>query len=897
MDATKKDTKNAFLLSWNPTFTSTGDECVVDGILKFRVGEEITWSCSSKEADKGDKVYFIRLGEKVRPKGIVAVGTVTRGSYEDEHWSNSNENADYIDFIVDDVSEDCEGGLLSSTFLKLEFPEQNWSPKESGSEINPDYLEKLEGRWESSRGVHSLEVLLRSALNTVDWASTWMDNYLSTCQLAQKIKNTNEIREEDLKRIWYEKSNGIAGVGTGQLYNKDFENNRGLLKELALKIISNPTKETMEAVCKRWEDGGFSRNNWAVINRVFSAASPDKYTSIVNKKSLKLVFKELVKKFQLPLKYTGNWIDDNNELLNTIKPLLKGEWSDYELNTSLWHFHDLVAPSSNDKNVISSKTSIEQSAGLTKQGQTMNIGSNAILYGPPGTGKTYNTINQALTILEPNLDVDGTERETLKSKFDEYLKAGRIHFVTFHQSFSYEDFVEGLRANSDNGSISYNVESGVFKKACKAATRVAGFETLDEKLDQFIEDVAESAKQVTTITGKEFTVRYNGGDTILCDPKGAKGDRFSANIQKVKQILSGVEPEKMYCASYVRGIAKHIKELPPTLNRGFSIGQKFGDYEVVKVTDEILSIRKPNGLVLPYPIEILKELKEHVLAGSITLQDISDKVWVDKVTTEIETYLVNGYNNFVPKMVEFTLSDNIEEDRSAHAPPVVLIIDEINRGNISSIFGELITLIEPSKREGASEALSVTLPYSKESFSVPANLHIIGTMNTADRSLSLMDTALRRRFEFVEMMPDTNLLKSIEIQGISIQKMLDRMNQRIEVLYDREHTLGHAFFMPLKEADKDKRFDMLQGIFRNKILPLLEEYFFEDWEKIRLVLGDNQKANQGLAFIIKQNGYSADDLFGNSEELYEAGIDEARVYKRNDNALDKIEAYRGIYGQ
>ena len=244
----------------------------------------------------------------------------------------------------------------------------------------------------------------------------------------------------------------------------------------------------------------------------------------------------------------------------------------------------------------------------------------------------------------------------------------------------------------------------MFKKACKAATRVAGFETLDEKLDQFIEDVAESAKQVTTITGKEFTVRYNGGDTILCDPKGAKGDRFSANIQKVKQILSGVEPEKMYCASYVRGIAKHIKELPPTLNRGFSIGQKFGDYEVVKVTDEILSIRKPNGLVLPYPIEILKELKEHVLAGSITLQDISDKVWVDKVTTEIETYLVNGYNNFVPKMVEFTLSDNIEEDRSAHAPPVVLIIDEINRGNISSIFGELITLIEPSKREEIGRA-------------------------------------------------------------------------------------------------------------------------------------------------------------------------------------------------
>jgi len=513
---------------------------------------------------------------------------------------------------------------------------------------------------------------------------------------------------------------------------------------------------------------------------------------------------------------------------------------------------------------------------------------NRILYGPPGTGKTYRTINEALAILEPELNVDSIDRAELKAKFDGYKKSGRIHFVTFHQSFSYEDFVEGLRAYSNDGAISYSVDPGVFKK---------GFESLDEQLDQFIEDVAESPKQVTTITGKTFTVRYNGGDTFLCDPMGAKGDRFSANIQKVKQLLSGVEPEKMYCASYVRGIAQHIKGLSPARDVGFSVGQKFGDYEVVNVTDEILSIRKPNGLVLPYPVTILNELKEHVLAGSITLQDIRDKVWVDKVSTEIETYLVNGYNNLIPKIVEFTLINNIEEDRDGYAPPVVLIIDEINRGNISSIFGELITLIEPSKREGASEALSVILPYSKESFSVPANLHIIGTMNTADRSLALMDTALRRRFEFVAMMPDTKLLSSVDVQGINIQKMLDKMNQRIEVLYDREHTLGHAFFMPLIETDENKRFGMLQGIFKNKILPLLEEYFFEDWEKIRLVLGDNQKKDQDLAFIIKQKGNSAEDLFGNTEDLYEAGIDETRVYKRNDRALKEETAYRGIYGQ
>ncbi len=225
----------------------------------------------------------------------------------------------------------------------------------------------------------------------------------------------------------------------------------------------------------------------------------------------------------------------------------------------------------------------------------------------------------------------------------------------------------------------------------------------------------------------------------------------------------------------------------------------------------------------------------------------------------------------------------------------MLIIDEINRGNISSIFGELITLIEPNKREGASEALSVTLPYSKDSFSVPSNLHIIGTMNTADRSLALMDTALRRRFGFVEMMPDLSVLKGLEVESVDIPEMLKKMNQRIEVLYDREHTLGHAFFIPLKNADEDKRLGMLKDIFSNKILPLLEEYFFEDWEKIRLVLGDNQKANKDLVFISRQEGYSVEDLFGNGDELNEVGIDETKVYKRNAKAFENIDAYRGIY--
>ena len=229
----------------------------------------------------------------------------------------------------------------------------------------------------------------------------------------------------------------------------------------------------------------------------------------------------------------------------------------------------------------------------------------------------------------------------------------------------------------------------------------------------------------------------------------------------------------------------------------------------------------------------------------------------------------------------------------------VFIIDEINRGNISKIFGELITLIEDSKRNGKEEAMSVTLPYSQEEFSVPKNVYILGTMNTADRSIALMDTALRRRFEFIEMMPDIRLLKDVIVKDnkdskdnknnkeIDIQKMLEKMNQRIEVLYDREHTLGHAFFMPLKN-EKKATIDQLASIFKNKILPLLQEYFYEDYDKIRIVLGDNAK-DEDEQFI------SAVSI---PEDVFEANIDDIDIpekkYIINYDNFKNIMAYKNI---
>lgn len=229
-------------------------------------------------------------------------------------------------------------------------------------------------------------------------------------------------------------------------------------------------------------------------------------------------------------------------------------------------------------------------------------------------------------------------------------------------------------------------------------------------------------------------------------------------------------------------------------------------------------------------------------------------------------------------------------DADGNDDPYVFVIDEINRGNISKVFGELITLIEPSKRIGQPDQQIAILPYTKKPFGVPANVTIIGTMNTADRSIALMDTALRRRFRFIEMMPDYDALQCIpEFDGISISKLVECMNRRISVLYDREHTIGHAYFMELVE---EPNINTLATIFEECIIPLLQEYFYDDYEKICLVLGDNQKSDDAIKFFVEINSYTSDELFGVT-----AAYDDVCSYQMNRKALDDPQAYIGIYSQ
>ena len=213
----------------------------------------------------------------------------------------------------------------------------------------------------------------------------------------------------------------------------------------------------------------------------------------------------------------------------------------------------------------------------------------------------------------------------------------------------------------------------------------------------------------------------------------------------------------------------------------------------------------------------------------------------------------------------------------------ILIIDEINRGNISRIFGELITLIEDSKREGAEEALSVTLPYSKEEFSIPDNVYIIGTMNSSDRSLTGLDIALRRRFKFIEMPPKPELLNEVIVNGLNIGKLLEVINQRIEVLLDRDHCIGHANFMSL---EKQQTLETLSSIFKQKILPQLQEYFFDDWSKINMVLNANG--------MLQPKAVVRSTLFPNINTESESFIEEQKTWELVESAFDSIDSFAKI---
>jgi hypothetical protein len=405
-----------------------------------------------------------------------------------------------------------------------------------------------------------------------------------------------------------------------------------------------------------------------------------------------------------------------------------------------------------------------------------DIPLNQILYGPPGTGKTYATIEKAIAIANPNFDFK-QERKEIKAEYDRLIVEGQIVFTTFHQSMSYEDFIEGIKPETFENEVVYNIKNGIFKNICQASLtpNQLDFNTAYDHLKKELSEIDQIT--LKTPTGKEFSISLNSNDNLTLHTGVNKEKQGTLTKEKIQKQING-ENQFLGWEGYFKGVV------------GYLAAKYNYTYQSIKNTQ-----------------------------------------------------------NFV------------------------IIIDEINRGNVSQIFGELITLIEEDKRLGKEEALEVTLPYSKDKFGVPANLYIIGTMNTADRSVEALDAALRRRFHFEEMKPKPHLIKTESksgkvngiVDGIDLETLLTTINTRIEKLIDKDHRIGHSYFLKVHDLAS------LLHSFKNEIIPLLEEYFFGDFGKIGLVLGSS--------FVEKENGNFSFAKFEEYDNDIQEDLKQRTVYK------------------
>ena len=377
---------------------------------------------------------------------------------------------------------------------------------------------------------------------------------------------------------------------------------------------------------------------------------------------------------------------------------------------------------------------------------------NQILFGPPGTGKTYTTIERCVLICDGQIP---TNREHVRQRYEALRADGRIEFVTFHQSYGYEEFVEGIRPVEENGQVVYRLEHGILRKLAKKAWSPR----------------PKSPETVPFVTGESALPFIDG------TPRNAT------------YALTGSYNPAPKADSIIERIYNTLKEAGEPL-----------------VGEDIVA--KVEGFVGPKSGKVKRKSE---IARTLS--------WLVK----------NERLHVVVREAETTPKTGVEPDAQTN---FVLVIDEINRANISKVMGELITLLEEDKRKGAENEVEVTLPYSGDQFTLPANLHILGTMNTADRSIALLDTALRRRFDFEEMTPDASLLAEAgKRTGVDLSSVLTAMNRRLEYLVDRDHLIGHAWMMHAEDRQG------LDDIMRQKIIPLIAEYFYDDWQRVRAVLG------------------------------------------------------------
>ncbi len=480
---------------------------------------------------------------------------------------------------------------------------------------------------------------------------------------------------------------------------------------------------------------------------------------------------------------------------------------------------------------------------------------NLILHGPPGTGKTYATARIAVEMCG---ELAPDDRGDLMAAYHRLCEAGRIEFVTFHQSFAYEDFVEGLRPEQIEGGAGFKLEpkDGVLKriaaKASAIATRnvEAGFDITGRQIFKMSLGAAygDDSDIYDECIDENCVMLAWGGDI---DWSGPEFTTIPAFIRKWQTVV----PSATHADANVR--------------QTFTLRTWMKEGDLIVISEGNLKFRAIAEVVGPYQF-VRREEDGYNHRRAVRWLWQAEKSEPCTLLLEDKTFSQLSLYNMVDKSVGgmminksgvklAALQDLLTPATTANSAPLphVLIIDEINRANVSKTFGELITLLEDDKRLGAQNQLKVRLPYSGESFGLPQNLHVLGTMNTADRSIALLDTALRRRFDFQEIVPEPEVLTAT-VDGISVSAILRGLNQRIEWLYDRDHLIGHAWLMG---GDSD---ETLSARFQTKIIPLLQEYFHENWDNVRAALGETA----GSAYFVSKTLLTAPAGFEGASERY-----------------------------
>ncbi|WP_126651711.1 McrB family protein [Chryseobacterium aureum] len=660
----------------------------------------------------------------------------------------------------------------------------------------------------------------------------------------------NEKKEDFLDRYLFRKNNGLSEIPQ-QLITINRRNE--ILNEVnsSFSALNNILKEDNIKACLKLILEFIDQNKWSVANRFLRALFPKHFTSIDSYKHFELLKKKLKADFGIVI--NAKDVVEKNELALSLI-----QFEDiYKAQIFFWMLKGNQTPSLED---ISKNTTNIMATNQTEE----KFPINQILFGPPGTGKTYHTINKAVEII--NSDFDSFQsRGEIKDEFRNLVEEGQIVFTTFHQSMSYEDFIEGIKPETvedkdGNKNIIYEIKDGIFKLIA------------DKAKDNWLSSQSTDATRLS----------------------------FEEAFTKLKEDWEENNEIK------------------------FSLTKKGFEFTILGFTGKSIKFKKSSGT------------SNHTLSIN-TLRDFYYGKREPKKT---------GVGIYYPSILDKLLSYSSSETQKPELQNFVLIIDEINRGNVSQIFGELITLIEEDKRLGNDESLEITLPYSKEKFGVPPNLYIIGTMNTADRSVEALDTALRRRFSFEEMPPKPELLlspsemiekllwdykdqpwedKEYELKErelfdflnapeklwndrkkiwetmkldkdngnikhgtyfteyfteVDFKNLLITINKRIEKLIDKDHAIGHAYFM-------GKNNETIVDSFYKNIIPLLQEYFFGDYGKIGLVLGKGfVKKKDSIRSVFAAFDYENDY---SERESYEI-IDYRKPNTISDNGMTFIEA-------